>query len=51
MDIARGCLCCVFVELQALSAVDFGISLPEPYAKGCQIALVLFNQPVTSISQ
>src|SRR5258708_33177969 len=35
-----------FVELQAFSAVDFGISLLEPYAKRCQIALVLFNQPV-----
>jgi hypothetical protein len=46
MDIAREFLGCVFVELQALSAVDFGISLPGPYAKGRQITLVLFNQPV-----
>src|SRR5258708_17993586 len=46
MDIPREFLGCVRVELQALSAVDFGIGLPEPYAKGCQIALVLFNQPV-----
>ena len=46
MDIACEFLCCVLVELQAFSAVDFGIRLLEPYAKGCQIAVVLFNQPV-----
>jgi hypothetical protein len=46
MDIAGELLRCVAVELQSLAAVDFRIGLPEFHAKGCQIELVLFNQPV-----